>query len=267
MKTIRTIFSWIYEKNYEFDKMPASKKTLITFAWFMSSVCISSVIPTVITLVLKANYMPMVLIFFGMFLIVPFMLRRSYNKGKLEKFAPWKTYLNKEISIQFYNYLNKFNYFEKISKIKYLNEASSEVNRDNSFSFNLPFLSDYNKYDPLQADHKAKLNAQITQYMNLLKKMIAKKEEEANSYYENFFEGSSFYNSYDNYDDYYNAPVKMNARLSCLEILGLGATATAEDIKKTYRKLAMKWHPDRNPGDKVAEENFKKMKAAYESLC
>jgi molecular chaperone DnaJ len=50
------------------------------------------------------------------------------------------------------------------------------------------------------------------------------------------------------------------------EILGLGKSASQDDIKKAYRKLAMKYHPDRNPGDKQAEENFKEAAEAYEVL-
>ncbi|MDR2710198.1 MAG: molecular chaperone DnaJ [Burkholderiales bacterium] len=49
-------------------------------------------------------------------------------------------------------------------------------------------------------------------------------------------------------------------------VLGLGRDASEEDIKKSYRKLAMKYHPDRNPGDKDAEEKFKEAKEAYEIL-
>jgi molecular chaperone DnaJ len=50
------------------------------------------------------------------------------------------------------------------------------------------------------------------------------------------------------------------------ETLGVTRTATDDEIKKAYRRLAMKWHPDRNPGDKAAEENFKDIKEAYEFL-
>ena len=50
------------------------------------------------------------------------------------------------------------------------------------------------------------------------------------------------------------------------EVLGASHTATAEDIKKRYRKLAHKHHPDVNPGDKTAEERFKELNEAYEVL-
>ena len=48
--------------------------------------------------------------------------------------------------------------------------------------------------------------------------------------------------------------------------LGVSKNATADEIKKAYRKLAFKYHPDQNPGDKVAEEKFKKITAAYDVL-
>ncbi|HEU4781242.1 MAG TPA: molecular chaperone DnaJ [Steroidobacteraceae bacterium] len=51
------------------------------------------------------------------------------------------------------------------------------------------------------------------------------------------------------------------------KVLDLPRTATEADIKKAYRRLAMKFHPDRNPGDKDAEEKFKEAKEAYEVLC
>ncbi len=50
------------------------------------------------------------------------------------------------------------------------------------------------------------------------------------------------------------------------EILGVERSASDEDIKKTYRKLAMQYHPDRNPGDTQAEEMFKEAAEAYEVL-
>ena len=49
-------------------------------------------------------------------------------------------------------------------------------------------------------------------------------------------------------------------------VLGVNRDAADEDIKKSYRKLAMKFHPDRNPDDKSAEEKFKEAKEAYEIL-
>jgi len=50
------------------------------------------------------------------------------------------------------------------------------------------------------------------------------------------------------------------------EILGVSRNATIEEIKKAYRKIALKYHPDRNPGDKVAEEKFKEAAEAYSVL-
>jgi len=50
-------------------------------------------------------------------------------------------------------------------------------------------------------------------------------------------------------------------------VLGVNRDASEEDIKKAYRKLAMKHHPDRNPNDKSAEDKFKEAKEAYEVLC
>lgn len=50
------------------------------------------------------------------------------------------------------------------------------------------------------------------------------------------------------------------------EILGVSKDTSQEDIKKAYKKLALKYHPDRNPDNKEAEEQFKEITAAYESI-
>lgn len=56
------------------------------------------------------------------------------------------------------------------------------------------------------------------------------------------------------------------AKRDYYEILEVSKTATAEEIKKAYRKVALKYHPDRNQGDKAAEEKFKEAAEAYEVL-
>ncbi|MCZ2460250.1 MAG: molecular chaperone DnaJ [Chitinophagales bacterium] len=56
------------------------------------------------------------------------------------------------------------------------------------------------------------------------------------------------------------------AKRDYYEVLGVGKNATADEIKKAYRKVAMQYHPDRNPGDKSAEEKFKEAAEAYEIL-
>src|SRR4051812_12892216 len=50
------------------------------------------------------------------------------------------------------------------------------------------------------------------------------------------------------------------------EVLGVSKSASAEEIQKAYRKLSKKYHPDRNPGDKQADANYKEVQTAYETL-
>ena len=56
------------------------------------------------------------------------------------------------------------------------------------------------------------------------------------------------------------------AKRDFYETLGVAKNASEDEIKKAYRKLAMKYHPDRNPDSKQAEDKFKEAKEAYEML-
>src|ERR687885_2516767 len=49
-------------------------------------------------------------------------------------------------------------------------------------------------------------------------------------------------------------------------VLGVDRKASADEIKKAYRKLARQYHPDRNPGDQSAEERFKEVQGAYDAI-
>ena len=56
------------------------------------------------------------------------------------------------------------------------------------------------------------------------------------------------------------------AKRDCYDVLGVPRSASKDDIKKAYRKLALKHHPDKNKGDKTSEEKFKEASEAYHIL-
>ena len=53
------------------------------------------------------------------------------------------------------------------------------------------------------------------------------------------------------------------SKRDCYEVLGVSRSATEKEVKKAYKRLAMKYHPDRTKGDDALEEKFKEVKEAY----
>ncbi len=58
----------------------------------------------------------------------------------------------------------------------------------------------------------------------------------------------------------------MAEKRDCYEILGISKSATDDEIKKAYRRMAKQYHPDANPGNKEAEDKFKEVNEAYSIL-
>jgi molecular chaperone DnaJ len=58
----------------------------------------------------------------------------------------------------------------------------------------------------------------------------------------------------------------MASKADYYELLEVNRNVTAEELKKAYRQAALRYHPDRNPGDKAAEEKFKELSEAYQVL-
>jgi DnaJ-domain-containing protein 1 len=139
-------------------------------------------------------------------------------------------------------------------------------------AFRIPYkMGMLNKYMPKQENKKTFYRANDNYFDDLMQQIRDQLYEEIEKEYQKKFD-EFFKDKSQNEQKFYSYSSQQsksnsnNWRLPHLETLGLDATANSEDIKKAYRKLAMKWHPDRNK-DLKAEETFKAIKSAYENLC
>jgi hypothetical protein len=257
MKVSHIFLSWIYQLNSQFDRMSKSDRSRMFAVLAIIFMMNAAFLPMIFSFVLKKDLSDITVSILLTTSVIMAAIRIPYLQGKLNKYMPvsFTDYLNAEVARQFTAHLNKFSGNEKKKEADRLQEANKMFG--SMFIFHIP------RNKPLNEHNKMIINQQVKKYIDYLKTMAS--QIDSSRYNSN--NNENFYNKYDDYDDYYNEYTGTNVRVSYLEVLGLSESATEEDIKKAYRKLAMKWHPDRNPGDKVAEEKFKEMKAAYEALC
>jgi uncharacterized protein with PQ loop repeat len=238
MKTWHTFLAWMYRFNFQYDHMPKNERFRMFSVFAVIFMMQAALLPMVLSFLVKKNLSDISLALFLIFAAAIAAFRIPYLKGKLDKYMPVSNYLKKEVERQFILYLNQFSGNEKDKKAVLLQKANTVFGV--LYRFNIPSIM------VLTENNKKLIEQQIHAYMEYLKEQSK---------------------HFDNQKDHIDESVNNTLRNSYLSILGLHNSATLDDIKKAYRKLAMKWHPDRNPGSQIAEEKFKEIKAAYEHLC
>lgn len=198
---MNSFFSWIYNYNYRHDQMESYNRHHEIIQLSGLVMVISLMFPMAICLDTGLDYSRTAWLMFAICMAIACSIRIPYKMGKLNKYAPQKSFQEKE-SLQ-----------DLLQKLKTIREELEDLQKSKIYE--------------------------------------SKKKE-------NFY-------SYNTNSPSRKAPVS-DWRIPHLKVLGLNSTATTDDIKKMYRKLAMKWHPDRNKSSN-AEETFKKIKSAYEKLC